>query len=182
MTEDTASNFVEPEIVASHFHLKRGDIIADFGAGSGFFLRALSVRVGSEGKVFACEIQKRLVEKVSETVRTLGLTNVYPLWCDLEEPNGIKLKDGTLDVGLLINTLFQIEDKEAGVAEMARTIRSGGRLLIIDWTDSAGGMGPIQDHVINVRDAGVLCESHGFVLENEFPAGSHHYGLAFRKV
>jgi ubiquinone/menaquinone biosynthesis C-methylase UbiE len=182
MTEDTASNFVVPDVVVSHFHLKPGDIIADFGAGSGFFLKALSTRVGFEGKVFACEIQKRLVEKVSETVRTLGLTNVYPLWCDLEESNGIKIKDETLDVGLLINTLFQIENKEAGITEMARTLRSGGRLLIIDWTDSANGMGPIADHVMTARDTAALCESYGFVLENEFPAGSHHYGLAFRKI
>lgn len=182
MNETSTSDFVVPEIVVSHFHVKSGDIIADFGAGSGYFLKALSSRVGTDGKVYACEIQKQLVEKVSEQARIHNLANVYPLWCDLEEPNGIKIKDGALDVGILVNTLFQIEDKEIGIFEMARTIRTGGRLIIIDWTDSAGGMGPAPDHVISLHDAGILCEAHGFVLEKEFPAGSHHYGLAFRKI
>ncbi len=182
MSETPTSTFVVPDIVVSHFHLKPGDTIADFGAGSGFFLKSFSSRVGHEGKVYACEIQKSLVEKISDQVRTLGLANVYPIWCDLEEVNGIKIKDETLDVGILVNTLFQIEDKEIGIKEMARTIRSGGRLVIIDWTDSAGGMGPAADHFITAHDAAVLCEANGFVLENEFPAGSHHYGLAFRKV
>lgn len=182
MTETSASNFVVPDVVASHFHLKSGDIIADFGAGSGYFLKTLSTRVGVEGRVYACEIQKRLVEKVGEQARMLGLTNVYPLWCDLEEPNGIKISDGTLDVGILINTLFQIEDKETGIIEMSRTIRSGGRLIIIDWTNSAEGMGPAPDNVFKAHEAAALCEANGFVLEKEFPAGSHHYGLAFRKV
>jgi ubiquinone/menaquinone biosynthesis C-methylase UbiE len=182
MSETPTSDFVVPEIVVSHFHLKYGDIVADFGAGSGYFLKALSSRVGTDGKVYACEIQKSLVEKVSEQARLLGLSNIYPLWCDLEESQGIKIKDGILDVGILVNTLFQIEDKVAAITEMARTIRSGGRLIVIDWTDSAGGMGPIPDHVISLHEAGTLGEAHGFVLENEFPAGSHHYGLAFRKV
>ncbi|MBP6924041.1 MAG: methyltransferase domain-containing protein [Candidatus Pacebacteria bacterium] len=182
MTETSESTFVVPDIVVSHFHLKSGDVIADFGAGSGYFLKALSSRVGTDGRVYACEIQKSLVEKVSEQARTLGLNNIHPMWCDLEESNGIKIKEETLDVGILVNTLFQIENKQVGIIEMARTIRSGGRLIIIDWTDSAGGMGPTENHVVSLYDAVTLCEANGFVLEREFEAGSHHYGLAFRKL
>ncbi|MEN9920698.1 MAG: hypothetical protein RL538_591 [Candidatus Parcubacteria bacterium] len=182
MNDITPSNFVVPEIVVSHFHLKIGDVVADFGAGSGYFLKALSTRVGPDGRVYACEIQKRLVEKVSEQARQLGLSNIYPLWCDLEESQGIKIKDGVVDVGLLINTLFQIQDKETAIAEMARTIRKGGRLVLIDWTDSASGLGPAAEHLVLPGEVSALCESNGFVLEQEFPAGGHHYGVAFRKV
>lgn len=183
MTEISESTFVVPDVVVTHFHLKLGDTIADFGAGSGYFLKALSSRVGgTDGRVYACEIQKNLVEKIGEQARSLGLTNIYPLWCDLEEVNGIKIKDQTLDVGILVNTLFQIEDKQVGITEMARTIRTGGRLIVIDWTDSAEGMGPKPEHVVTAHDAAVLIEANGFVLESEFPAGSHHYGLAFRKI
>jgi ubiquinone/menaquinone biosynthesis C-methylase UbiE len=176
-----SESFVIPEIVTSHFHLKDGDIIADFGAGSGYFLRALSLRVGS-GRVYACEIQKSLVEKVGDVIRSQHLTNVYPLWCDLEEVGGVPIKEATLDVGILVNTLFQLEDKEAACAEMNRLIRPGGRLMVIDWTDSFNGLGPSADHVYEERFAINLFESNGFVLEQTYPAGAHHYGLAFRKV
>jgi ubiquinone/menaquinone biosynthesis C-methylase UbiE len=181
MNTETDSSFVSPEIVVSHFHIKDGDIVADFGAGGGNFLSALSSRTG-RGRVYACEIQKGLVEKISEQAQRLGLRNIYPLWCDLEELNGIKIQDGTVDVGLLANTLFQIEDKDSAIVEMGRTIRSGGRLILIDWTDSFNGMGPAPYHVVTDRDATNLLEGKGFVLEQTFPAGSHHYGLAFRKV
>jgi ubiquinone/menaquinone biosynthesis C-methylase UbiE len=174
-------SFVIPDIVISHFHLKEGDVVSDFGAGSGFFLQALSARVGS-GKVYACEIQKALVEKVSEQVRSQHLLNVYPLWCDLEEPGGVPIKDGALDVGILANTLFQLEDKQTACAETYRMIRLGGRLMVIDWTDSYGGLGPAPDHVCSEAEAKNLFENHGFVLEQTYPAGAHHYGLAFRKV
>ena len=177
----TASNFVIPEVVTSHFHLKDGDVVADFGAGSGYFLRALSLRVGN-GKVYACEIQKNLIEKISEQVLSQHLSNIYPLWCDLEEADGVPIKSDTLDVGILVNTLFQLEDKQAASREMYRMIRTGGRLMVIDWTDSYGGLGPSAEHVCDETSAKNLFESHGFVLEHTYPAGAHHYGLAFRKV
>jgi ubiquinone/menaquinone biosynthesis C-methylase UbiE len=180
MSPDTSS-FLVPDVVVSHFHIKEGDVVADFGTGSGHYLKALSMRVGS-GKVYACEIQKALVEKISTYVHAQQLLNIYPLWCDLEEPNDLKIVTDSVDVGVLVNTLFQIEHKETAIKEMSRTIHLGGRLIIIDWTDSFGGLGPAPDHVITAPTTTALCESLGFVLEQEFPAGGHHYGLVFRKV
>ena len=180
-TEDMANGFVAPDIVVSHFHIRDGDMVADFGAGSGYFLSALSKRVGS-GRVYACEIQKGLIEKIGEQARRLGLTNVHPLWCDLEETNGIKIKDATIDIGILANTFFQIEDKVVALEEMSRTMRPGGKVVVIDWTDSFNGMGPAPQHVITESECKTLFEANSYILEQTFPAGSHHYGLVFRKV
>lgn len=180
MSPDTSS-FLVPDVVVSHFHIKDGDVVADFGSGSGHFLGALADRVGT-GKVYACEIQKSLVEKISRYVHAQQRTNIFPLWCDLEELNGLKIPTDTVDVGILVNTLFQIERKDIAIQEMSRTIRKGGRLIVIDWTDSFNGLGPMSDHVVVASDATALCESLGFVLEQDFPAGGHHYGLVFRKV
>ncbi len=174
--------FVVPEVVSSHFLLNEGDVVADFGAGSGYFLRALSEAVGPTGKVYACEIQKMLVEKVGELARMQGLKNVHPIWCDLEEKNGIKIQDDELDAAVLINTLFLIENKAASITEMARTLRVGGKFLVIDWTESFGGLGPVANHVIDKETATALFEENGFILDREFPSGDHHYGLAFRKI
>lgn len=171
-----------PDVVATHFHLKEGDLVADFGAGSGFFLKALSQAVGESGRVYACEIQKELVEKLGEQARAQGLGNIHPLWCDLEEPNGIKIGTGELDAAILVNTLFMLEDKAASVAEMGRTIRSGGQFFVIDWTESFAGMGPQPQHVITATAATDLFEASGFVLDHEYPSGDHHYGLAFKKA
>lgn len=171
-----------PDVVATHFHIKEGDLVADFGAGSGFFLKTLSKSVGETGRVFACEIQKQLVEKIGELSRLQGLMNVHPLWCDLEEENGIKIGNGELDAAILVNTLFLIEEKEIAIKEIARTIRAGGNFFVIDWTESFSGMGPQPGHVITAETATALLESNGFVFEREFPAGDHHYGLAFKRV
>ena len=65
---------------------------------------------------------------------------------------------------------------------MARTVRSGGKFFVIDWTESFAGMGPQPGQVISAADTKNLFEANGFTVEGEFEAGEHHYGLAFRKV
>ena len=174
--------FVVPEIVSSHFHLRKGDAVADFGAGTGYFIPHLSRMVGTDGRVFACEIQKNLVETITALVREKRLSNVEVLWCDFETSGGMKLRDSSIDVGVLVNTLFQIEQKDAAFEEFARTIRSGGKLFVIDWTSSFAGLGPPASHVVTADDVKGLAESHRFVFERSFDAGHHHYGLAFRKL
>jgi arsenite methyltransferase len=182
MNPPLPGRFVIPEVVATHFHFKAGDVVADFGSGSGFFLKALTEAVGPTGRVFACEVQKNLVEKLGDVVRMQGLGNVTPLWCDMEESGGIKLRDGVLDGALLSNTLFQLEDKETALREMRRTLRSGALFHVIDWTDSFGGLGPSQAMVVTKEQAIDLLEAVGFLYEREYPAGEHHYGIALRAV
>jgi ubiquinone/menaquinone biosynthesis C-methylase UbiE len=181
MNAPVPGRFVVPEIVATNFHLRDGDQVADLGAGSGFFLKALSTAVGETGRVYACEIQKQLVEKLGEQARIQGLGNVHPLWCDLEEENGIPLQRQSLDALVMVNTLFLIQDKETMVGEAYRILRTGGTFHLVDWTESFGGLGPQPQQVYGKGDAIALFESKQFIYEREYPAGDHHYGVSFRK-
>lgn len=156
--------------------------MADFGTGRGFFLKPLAEAVTPEGEVYLCEIQKKLVEFLGEQVRLSGYAHAKTMWCDLEEAGGIPIPDDTLDAGILVNTLYQLEDKSAALNEMLRTMRRGAKFLVIDWTTSVAGLGPTADLLVSKEDCTNLFESHGCVFEREFPAGEHHYGLAFRKV
>jgi ubiquinone/menaquinone biosynthesis C-methylase UbiE len=182
MSLPTVTRFAHPDIAASHFHFRQGDKVADFGAGSGRFLRALSKAVGNDGRVYACEIRKNLVEMIGAQVLEWRLSNVETVWCDLEEVGGTGLKDSLLDGGVLVNTLFQIDDKNDAFTEMHRVMRPGGKLFIVDWTGSFGGLGPHPDQVTSAPEARLLAEAAGFSFQRDFPAGDHHYGLAFRKM
>lgn len=177
----TLGKFVEPQVVSTHFHLREGDRVADFGAGSGHYMKPLSEAVGGSGAVYLCEIQKNLVDALGIRAKDEHLVNVHPIWCDFEVQGGVKLADGTLDAGLLSNTLFQLANKEVSLSEIARTLRKGGKLIVIDWTDSFGGMGPSPELVVSSERARELATGAGFVFERDFPAGDNHYGLVFKK-
>lgn len=173
--------FANPEKITTHFHLREGDVIADLGAGSGQYMKPLSDAVGKSGKVYLCEIQKPLVESLGNRAQELRLSNVRTLWADLEHPDGVKVRDQELDAALLSNVLFQIEDKNAAISEIMRILRPGGKLFIIDWTDSFGGLGPRALDVVSEASTRSLFERAGFTFLSDFPAGDHHYGMTFRK-
>jgi len=173
--------FVVPQVVASHFHIREGDTVVDLGAGSGYFLPVLVERVGATGTVLACEIQKTLVEKLGNLARQNGWSTVQPIWSDLEEVEGTKIPSDSVDVALMVNTFFQLEDKPTALAEVERILRPGGKFFVIDWSESFGGLGPQPGDVVSAETAEALVETAGFVLDRSFDAGDHHYGLAFRK-
>lgn len=173
--------FVQPHIVSTHFHLRPGEVVADLGAGSGHFLESLSKMVTPSGRVYACEIQKKLVDALGAYARERHLPNIHPLWCDLEAEHGTTLGDGILDASIMVNTLFQIVEKEIALREVFRITRGGGKFLLIDWSDSFAGMGPQPQDVVTEDRARELVIGAGFTFERDFPAGDHHYGLAFRK-
>jgi ubiquinone/menaquinone biosynthesis C-methylase UbiE len=182
MIAATGARFVHPDVVTSHFHFREGDRVADFGAGMGYFAKALSQFVGNDGRVYACDIQRNLVDALGKLKQDKQLSNLEPLWCDVESPRGTKLADGVLDGGICVNTLFQFENKHAALTEIARVIRRGGKFFVIDWSESFSGLGPAPTDVVSASEATKLVEAVGFRSERTFPAGDHHYGLAFRRV
>ncbi len=178
----TQKRFVEPSVVVTHFHIMAGDTVADLGAGNGYFLDSLVNAVGDEGTVYTCDIQRPLVESVGDQARRYPDGLVCPLWGDLETIEGTKIPTDSVDRAILVNTLFQIKDKETATKEIQRLVRPGGKVFMIDWTEPWGGLGPRADMVCDETAAVQLFESTGFVMEADFPAGEHHYGIAFRNI
>jgi ubiquinone/menaquinone biosynthesis C-methylase UbiE len=173
--------FSNPLKNIDQFNVDPGHIVADFGSGSGHYTIALSKKIGNSGKVYALDIQKDLLEKLKKTSEGLGLSNINVIWADLDEERGSGLADEIIDRVVATNILFQVEKKDNLVKEIHRVLKTKGRVLLIDWSESFSGIGPQAQDVVKQDVARVLFESHGFVLEKEIQAGDHHYGLIFRK-
>ena len=161
--------------------LEHGMKIADLGSGSGFYSLEAARVVGDGGKVYAIDVQKDLLAKLKNAANASHLPNVEVIPGDLEKVGGARLADGSVDVAIAANILFQIAEKEAFLREAKRIIKTGGKLAVVDWSDSFGGIGPMADHVIKEDEARELAVKEGFTFERDFKAGAHHYGLIFKK-
>lgn len=175
-------DFADPTRNIAQFGISEGKQVADFGAGSGHYAIAAAKTVGSTGRVYAVEVQKELLERVKALAAEEGLGNIEVLWGDVEVSGGTKLRDGSIDVVILSNILFQIEDKEGCAREVSRVLRPKGRVLIVDWDGSYGGLGPTEEAVYSAQDARTLFEGQGFVFESDIEAGVHHYGFSMSKA
>ncbi len=162
--------------------IRAGWDIADVGAGSGFYTIAAARALMSSGRVYAIDVDKALLSKLKNNATREGLYNVEVIWGDVEKPNGTKLRDFSVDLALICNLLFQTENKSTVINEVKRILKPNGRVLLVDWMDSFGGIGPTPKMVIKKKTAQEMFEKAGFHQEKEISAGSHHYGFIFKKL
>lgn len=175
------SNFSNPEENIKALGIYEGMVIADLGAGTGAYTLPLAERVGETGRVYAIEVQKDFLTNIKNEAAARGFKNIELLWGDIERLGGTKIKDGAVDAVVVSNVLFQAEDKEGLLREASRILKIGGKLLLIDWSDSFGNLGPSPAMVVTKEDARAKSEAIGFVLKSEIPVGEHHYGLLMLK-
>lgn len=174
--------FSDPEKNITQFALASGMQVADFGSGSGFYSMAAARAVAPTGQVFAVDIQKDLLQKLQNGARQSHIGNINIVWGDLEHLGGTKLRENSLDAVIAANIFFQIENKDALCLEIKRVLRLLGRVMVIDWSDSFGGLGPIPKDVVTKEQIIALFADHGLKLDKEISAGTQHYGLIFRKL
>lgn len=172
--------FTDPGSNIEHLLIGEEMKVIDIGAGSGAYTLA-AAEIARNGKIYAVDIQKDLLLKIKSEGAKRHLHNIETIWADAEESRGTKLADGAMDVGIVSNLLFQIEHKEGLAREVARIIRKKGRLMVIDWSDSWGGLGPHPKDIVTAKAAKQLFEKAGFKAQKEFNAGDHHYGMIFEK-
>lgn len=173
--------FVSPQNVINNLGLKPGMIAADFGCGAGYYSIPLAHAVGGNGKVYAYDVRKEMLEMVRSRARLEHLLNVEAVWADLEMPGSTKLREETADAVIISNILFQIDDKKAVIKEAVRILKNGGSLMLIEWEEAAKMGGPTPQQKISREEAKRLAEEGGCDNALEFNAGDSHYGLLFKK-
>ncbi len=172
-------NFSDPFSNVLQLGLREGMKVADLGAGVGHHALAASRIVGNTGRVYAVDVQEEVLKHLASSARDTGIKNLETIWGNIERTGGTSLKEGSMDAVILSNTLFQLEDSAGAVAEIKRILKSGGRLLVIDWAGSYEGMGPRTEHVVPEHTALELFITGGFHKLKDFRAGPHHYSIVF---
>lgn len=173
--------FSDPKNNIKQLGLTEGMQVADFGSGSGHYVMAVSGVVGDRGRVYAIDLQQALLQKVKNMATEENRENIDVLWGDIESIGGTKLGDESVDAVIIANTLFQVEDKDTTIMEIRRVLKATGKVLVVDWSDSFGGMGPQSGDIIVQSKAKEMFIEKSFKFDKDFDAGAHHYGLVFHK-
>ena len=181
----------EVERLAALLAVGPGSRVADVGAGKGAFAIALAERVGPEGHVYATEIDAGLRAKIERAAREAGLANLTVVEA-LEDATG--LPDACCDAIFLRGVYHHLTKPERVLESLARALRPGGRLAVIDfrptrwlalWTPKdvpadRGGHG-VRPEIVS-REA-VAAGFEPLALEEEWPSSwlVPHYAISFRR-
>jgi tRNA A58 N-methylase Trm61 len=111
--------------------LKSGDVVADVGAGSGYFTWRMAKRVAPAGFVYAVEIQQEFLDLLMENMRRHGVAErVKPVLGTVQDP---RLPDGQLDLILLVDVYHEFDFPYEMTRAMARALKRGGRLILVEY-------------------------------------------------
>lgn len=174
--------FSDPNTIVPQLHIPLGASVADLGVGTGAYAFILSRTVGPSGKVYACDIQKDMLARLENEIKDKGITNIQTVWSDVENHQGTKLRDHSIDWVIVANVLFQVQDRDGLIKEISRILKPSGSVLLVDWSESFGNLGPHPSEVINSVEAEKKFTALGFKKSSQaVDAGSHHYGIIFKK-
>ncbi len=121
-----------PDEVMDALGIGEGSVVADLGAGGGWFTIRLADRVGPNGKVYAEDIQHEMIEAMKRRVERLGLTKRVEF--KLGEANDPKLPPGVLDAALIVDAYHEMVQPVTLLRNLARSLKSTGRIGIVNFT------------------------------------------------
>lgn len=127
-----------PDRVIATLALKPGDVVADIGSGTGYF----SVRLAKSAaapKVYGADIEPEMVRYLRDRAAKEGLRNVIAIQASAVSPN----LPEPVDLVLIVDTYHHIGDREAYFRNLAKSLKPGGRVAIVDFKpDSPEGPPP----------------------------------------
>jgi predicted methyltransferase len=135
----------KPDLIMDALNIADGSIVADLGAGGGWFTVRLARRVGPKGLVYAEDIQPEMIEAIKQKVQRENLTNVRTL---LGTTKDSRLPYG-LDAVVIMGSYNEMEDPVALLKNAAASLKPQGRIAVVEYTAGAGGPGPDPDQRVS---------------------------------
>jgi ubiquinone/menaquinone biosynthesis C-methylase UbiE len=120
----------QPTKVIEALELKGGEVIADLGAGSGYFTFRLAPKVGEKGKVFAVELQDEMILELKKRIDQNKVTNVETVKCTESDP---KLPEGAVDVVLMVDVYHEIAFPYEVMLSIRKALKPGGRVVFVEY-------------------------------------------------
>ena len=160
-----------PHLVVMALKLRPDEAIADIGAGTGYFSRRLAKHAG---KVYAVDTE----EKLLAALRKNAPNNVETVLASHDDP---KLRENSVDTIFFCNVLHHIEGRPAYYAKLAKALKPGGRIVMIDFYKKPLPVGPPESMKLTEDDVIKELEAAGFQKVRQHEVLPYQYFLEFER-
>lgn len=167
--------YQKPHEVMTALGVKDGEVIADIGAGSGYFSLRLARHVGTTGHVYAVDVSPDMTRHLNERIRDAKLLNISTILAKPDDP----LLPRPVNRFLIVDVWHHIADQSAYLALMKKSLTPGGEVVMIDFKKEELPVGPPLNMKIAREDLIAQMQAHGFTLAKEHTFLPYQYFLVF---
>lgn len=161
---------LRPDVVVERLQIAPDAWVADIGCGPGVFA-LLFARAASAGLVFAVDVEPRQLDRLRGRLVAENLRNVVPVLASYGTPH---LPEGRFDLVFVGDTYHHFGDRVAYVRNIARLLRPGGRLAILEYKSGSLPVGPPPEHKLTEGQLERELSEAGWQLEARFDTHEHH--------
>jgi ubiquinone/menaquinone biosynthesis C-methylase UbiE len=136
-----------PDHIMDALGIAEGSVVADLGAGSGWFTIRLARRVRPTGKVYAEDIQPQMIEVIKRRVARENLQRTVEF--KLGTAEDLRLPENALDAALIVDAYHEMDQPVQLLRSAARALKQEGRIGIVEFTKSGGGPGPPMEERVD---------------------------------
>ena len=175
LERETRDEEEQPYEVIKTMGLENGDVVADIGAGSGYFSRKMAKAVAPDGKVYAVDIQPEMIEYLTEAAKGEGVENIEPVLGETADP---KLPAASIDWMLLTDVYHEFQQPEPMLAKMREALKPDGRIALIEYRLLGQTAQHIRiEHRMSIEQVKAEWEPAGFELVeiHEFLPAQHFF-------
>jgi ubiquinone/menaquinone biosynthesis C-methylase UbiE len=134
-----------PDQIMDAMQIGETSIVADLGAGGGWFTVRLARRVPN-GRVYAEDIQPQMIEAIERRVQREGIRNVTTV---LGTPTDPKIPVGSLDAVLIVDAYHEVEQPITLLGNVAKSLKPTGTIGIVNYKKDGGGPGPAMEERVD---------------------------------
>lgn len=168
--------YQKPHEVMTALNLKSGEVIADIGAGSGYFTFRIAHHVGPKGKVFAVDVSPDMIRHVNRRIRDLKTANVVSILADPDDP---LLAEQSVNRFFICNVWHHVENPSKYLAALKKMLKPAGEIVMIDFHKKDLPFGPPVQMKIAREDLIKQMEANGFRITKEHTFLPYQYFLVF---
>jgi len=128
----------QPEKIMNVVKIKPGMVIGEAGAGEGYFTFHLSERVGSNGRIYANDIKKNVLEKIKQKCDRENIQNITTITGEVDDP---LFPEGELDMVIMMRVFHEIENPVKWMKNIIPSLKPDATLVIIDLEPKKAGYG-----------------------------------------
>ena len=151
-----------PSKALAALELKPGMVVADIGAGSGYYTSRMSKLVGATGRVYATDIQPGMIELLNRRVQAEGLGNVTAVLGGVDDP---KLPPRSIDLAIMVDVYHELQTPQVFLQKLREVFKPGGRLVLVEFRKEDAKVPILEVHKMSVAEVKSELEAEGFVLD-----------------
>ena len=129
LERDRRNGEEQPQKVIAGLDLKSTDIVADIGAGTGYFSFRIAPRV-PKGKVLAVDVQPEMVETLKTLKIKKHLSNVEPI---LGSVTDVHLAAESVDIALMVDAYHEFEHPKEVMTSIVKALKPGGKVVLVEY-------------------------------------------------